>query len=131
MLAKCYKPNYFLYLIDADSGENSAITYSLSSHDDARGVFDIDASNGTIKLLKPLDYESAKKSYALNVSAVDGGKPPKSANVDVVINVLDVNDNDPKFTGLNEGSVIENVGSNQNVMNVTATDKDSGTLSLK
>lgn len=62
---------------------------------------------------------------------MDGGKPPKSANVDVVINVLDVNDNDPEFTGVNEGSVVENVGPNQNVMKVEATDKDSGTLSLK
>ena len=45
-----------------------------------------------------------------------------------MINVLDVNDNDPAFTGANEGSVMENVGPNQNVMKVTATDKDSGTM---
>lgn len=45
-----------------------------------------------------------------------------------MINVLDVNDNDPVFTGVNEGSVMENVGPNQNVMKVTAIDKDSGTI---
>ena len=42
-----------------------------------------------------------------------------------------MNDNDPEFTGLNEGSVMENVGPSQNVIIVTATDKDSGILSLK
>ena len=38
-----------------------------------------------------------------------------------------MNDNSPKFIGLNEGSVMENVGPNENVMKVAATDKDSGT----
>ena len=123
--------NFFLYLTDADTGKNALITYSISSHGGAAGVFDIDDRDGTITLKKPLDYESAKKSYALKVNAADEGVPRRSVDADVVINVLDVNDNDPAFTGVNEGSVMENVGPNQNVMKVTATDKDSGTMSLK
>ena len=123
--------NFFLYLTDADTGKNALITYSIISYGGAAKVFDIDARDGTITLKKPLDYESAKKSYALKVNAADEGVPRRSVDADVVINVLDVNDNDPAFTGVNEGSVMENVGPNQNVMKVTATDKDSGTMPLK
>jgi len=45
---------------------------------------------------RPLDREAAS-SYRLTLTALDGGRPPRSAAVQLAIVVLDVNDNRPTF----------------------------------
>ncbi|GIY79151.1 hypothetical protein CEXT_302941 [Caerostris extrusa] len=79
-----------------DIGVNAEITYSIIGGDE-QGVFEISATGGQIKLLKPLDYE-AVQDFFLTVQAVDGGSPPLSNQAVVNITVTDSNDNDPIFS---------------------------------
>lgn len=51
---------------------------------------------GELTLLTNLDFEAIKK-YTLMIEAQDLGVPSRSSNITVIINVLDVNDNEPKF----------------------------------
>jgi cadherin EGF LAG seven-pass G-type receptor 1 len=61
----------------------------------------------------------------LQVLAVDGGKPPRSASAGVVITVQDVNDNDPVFEPkLYDAVVSEDDPPGTPVASVTATDRD-------
>uniref|UniRef100_A0A8C5AK00 Si:ch73-379j16.2 n=1 Tax=Gadus morhua TaxID=8049 RepID=A0A8C5AK00_GADMO len=66
-------------------------------------------------------------SHILLLTALDGGKPPKSGTVQIIVNVLDVNDNHPVFNKdsysvmLNENSAIGTT-----VLQVNATDLDEG-----
>lgn len=43
-----------------------------------------------------MDYEAAQR-HALTVIAFDGGKPPLTANLTLLVDVQDVNDNPPVF----------------------------------
>jgi len=64
-------------------------------------------------------------SCIMQVVAVDGGKPPRSASASVVITVQDVNDNDPVFEPkLYDAVVSEDDPPGTPVASVTATDRD-------
>ncbi|XP_061541484.1 protocadherin alpha-3-like [Phycodurus eques] len=77
-------------------------------------------------LLKQLDRET-KGRHRLRLTAVDGGKPPKSGSVDIIVDVLDVNDNSPVFDKeLYSVSLEENVPAGTVVIQVNATDSDQG-----
>lgn len=43
-----------------------------------------------------LDYEKIK-TYQIKIRAIDHGIPPKSSNMELILNVCDVNDNPPIF----------------------------------
>jgi protocadherin-16/23 len=43
-----------------------------------------------------LDYEAAQR-HALTVIAFDGGKPPLTTNLTLLVDVQDINDNPPVF----------------------------------
>lgn len=60
--------------------------------------------SGDIRTLVELDRE-ATDFYTITVSAEDGGTPPSSTSVEVLVTVGDINDNDPYFTG---GAVLSN-----------------------
>lgn len=59
-------------------------------------MFSINGSTGEIQTLVVFDREDID-SYSFTVSAQDGGSPPTSTDVLVVVTVGDVNDNDPYF----------------------------------
>ena len=44
-----------------------------------------------------IDRETTDR-YRLTVYCKDGGRPPLNSSSDVVINIVDVNDNSPRFT---------------------------------
>ncbi|KAK3586248.1 hypothetical protein CHS0354_015273, partial [Potamilus streckersoni] len=76
---------------DMDVGGNTSIQYSIVSGADDK--FIIDSRKGDIYLTGMLDREKTPK-YILNVKATDG----LNWNVtNVIIHILDVNDNCPKF----------------------------------
>ena len=61
----------------------------------------------------------------MQVLAVDGGKPPRSATASIIITIQDVNDNDPVFEpNLYEAVVSEDDPPGTPVASVKATDKD-------
>ncbi|XP_068182543.1 protocadherin alpha-3-like [Antennarius striatus] len=114
---------------DPDSGSFSVQKYGLSPNDHFR-LEVMDRGDGDripiLVVQKSLDRESAG-SHSLVLTALDGGKPPKSGNMDILINVLDVNDNAPVFTEEVYSVMLnENVPVGTTVIHVNATDLDDG-----
>ena len=110
---------------DADEGLNAEIKYRLVDGTDA-SAFKINENDGTITIVSKLDYET-KTSYSFTVIAQDQGPGDSSGSTTVTVNVIDVNDNAPAFLGTPYVAVIkENAGTGTPVINVNATDSDSG-----
>uniref|UniRef100_A0A8D2LNR3 Cadherin EGF LAG seven-pass G-type receptor 1 n=1 Tax=Varanus komodoensis TaxID=61221 RepID=A0A8D2LNR3_VARKO len=108
---------------DEDTGENARITYIL---EDSIPQFRIDPDTGTITTLMELDYED-QASYTLAITAQDNGIPQKSDTTYVEILILDANDNVPRFLrDRYQGTVFEDVPLSTSVLQVSATDRDSG-----
>ena len=110
---------------DADEGRNAEIKYRLVDGTDA-SAFKIDENDGTITIVSKLDYET-KTSYSFTVIAQDQGAGDSFGSTTVTVNVIDVNDNAPAFLGTPYVAVIkENAGTGTPVIDVNATDGDSG-----
>ena len=128
----------FLYVnaTDADSGQNAAIRYFITSGN-SEGIFQNHNSNGGLMIMKnmKLDYET-QTSHRLIMKAVDCANCPKSspklsAFVTVDINVLDVNEEEPSFPikhyyeKVEEGAKIGTV-----VFRAHAVDGDGGEMGV-
>uniref|UniRef100_A0A8C2Z8Q9 Cadherin EGF LAG seven-pass G-type receptor 2 n=1 Tax=Cyclopterus lumpus TaxID=8103 RepID=A0A8C2Z8Q9_CYCLU len=108
---------------DEDTGENARITYYM---DDSIPQFDIDSDTGAVTTQMELDYED-QVSYTLAITARDNGIPQKSDTTYLEILVNDINDNSPRFLRDHYvGSVMEDVPVFTSVVQVSATDRDSG-----
>nr|XP_033773923.1 cadherin EGF LAG seven-pass G-type receptor 2 isoform X1 [Geotrypetes seraphini] len=108
---------------DEDTGENARITYLM---EDSIPQFKIDADTGAVTTQMDLDYED-QVSYTLAITAKDNGIPQKSDTTYLEILINDVNDNAPQFLRHNyQGSVYEDVPAFTSVLQVSATDQDSG-----
>lgn len=81
-------------------GPNSVISYSSKHPSD---LFSVDPASGEIFSKRPLRYKhsildsSPENQYSLTVLATDNGKPPMYSECFVTINVVDANNNAPKF----------------------------------
>ncbi|XP_049441921.1 protocadherin alpha-2-like isoform X32 [Epinephelus fuscoguttatus] len=114
---------------DADIGSNSVKTYKLSQNEH----FSLDVQSGgehgvsaELVLQKALDREK-QSVITLLLTAVDGGKPPRSGSLRIHVNVLDVNDNIPIFSkSLYKARVPENAAPGTVVIKLNATDLDEG-----
>ncbi|XP_048058577.1 protocadherin alpha-5-like isoform X23 [Megalobrama amblycephala] len=114
---------------DADVGSNSLKSYKLSPNEH----FSLDVQSGgdhsvsaELVLQKALDREK-QPVIQLTLTAVDGGKPPRSGTTDIIINVIDVNDNIPVFSkSLYKARTIENAARGTHVITVQAVDLDEG-----
>ncbi|XP_074505719.1 protocadherin alpha-8-like [Sebastes fasciatus] len=114
---------------DPDSGHFSVQQYKLSPNDHFRLEVKEKGKDGKIPILivqKSLDREAAG-SHSLVLTALDGGKPPKAGNMNIIVNVLDINDNAPVFSK-DVYSVLldENAPVGTTVVQVNATDSDEG-----
>uniref|UniRef100_A0A8D0XLD1 Cadherin EGF LAG seven-pass G-type receptor 1 n=1 Tax=Sus scrofa TaxID=9823 RepID=A0A8D0XLD1_PIG len=108
---------------DEDTGENARITYVL---EDPVPQFRIDPDTGTIYTVTELDYED-QAAYTLAITARDNGIPQKSDTTSLEILILDANDNAPRFLrDFYQGSVFEDAPPSTSVLQVSATDRDSG-----
>lgn len=114
---------------DADSGSLSVQQYKLSQNEHFRlEVKDRgeDRKTPSLILQKALDRESVR-THTLLLTALDGGKPPRSGNMTIIVDVSDVNDNPPVFT--QESYTVqlrENSPIGTTVIQVQATDLDEG-----
>ncbi|XP_062342053.1 protocadherin alpha-8-like isoform X5 [Osmerus eperlanus] len=114
---------------DADVGSNAVKAYKLNSNEH----FSLDVQSGgeqsvsaELVLQKALDREK-QAEIRLILTAVDGGKPPRSGTLQIVINLIDVNDNAPTFSKpLYKAVVAENAAIGMSVLTLNATDADSG-----
>ncbi|XP_008336037.2 protocadherin-10-like, partial [Cynoglossus semilaevis] len=113
---------------DPDAGVNSIRTYTITSNE----YFEIDISKVDedkipfLVLKKSLDRERNDR-HVLFVTAVDGGKPPKTDTLNVSVIVLDINDNRPVFTqDTYQSEIPENAQVGTVVAQINATDPDEG-----
>ncbi len=114
---------------DLDVGVNSIKSYKLSPNEH----FSLDVQSGgdqslsaELVLQKALDREK-QPVIQLTLTAVDGGKPPKSGTTQIIVNVVDVNDNIPVFDKpLYKVRIPENSPSGASVITVNAKDADEG-----
>ncbi|KAM7042535.1 uncharacterized protein M8220_007706 [Acridotheres tristis] len=114
---------------DTDVGSNSMLTYHLGSNPSFSLALK-ESSDGSqqpeIVLEKTLDREK-QSSFDFVLTAVDGGEPARSGTVQIRVNVTDANDNPPVFTkAVYEARVAENLPASSLVLQVRATDADSG-----
>lgn len=111
---------------DADSGTNAELTYNIILDSAIKGLFEINRNTGEVIVMDQLDREQRER-YEFHVEASDKGVPSMRGTATVVVNVLDRNDNDPKFM-LNgySFSVLENMPALSPVGMVTVMDVDKG-----
>ncbi|KAH8413012.1 hypothetical protein KR009_007416 [Drosophila setifemur] len=118
-------PLYAAHAHDKDSGSSGQVTYSLVG-DAGRRLFAIDPRSGHLVLSKHLDYETLQR-HSLVVTATDGGAPPLSTNLTILVDVQDVNDNPPVFEREEYSvNVSESRAINAQIIQVNASDLDTG-----
>ncbi|KAF1471632.1 Protocadherin alpha-2, partial [Eudyptula minor novaehollandiae] len=114
---------------DADVGANAQLSYTLSPSEH----FGLDLQRSEeyreslfLVLAKPLDRE-AVPVHRLLLTAIDGGRPPLTGTVELVISVLDANDNAPQFNqSVYKVQLPESAAEGTLVARVNATDPDVG-----
>ncbi|KAG6454631.1 hypothetical protein O3G_MSEX008785 [Manduca sexta] len=111
---------------DEDDGRNGQITYQLVSATGPSNTFAVNPQHGLVTLLRPLDYENLVR-HNLIISARDGGIPPLTSNLTLVVDVQDVNDNPPVFEHESySANVLESEAINTKILEIQAIDKDTG-----
>jgi len=111
----------------AASAGRGQVKYTLRHSDVSQQVFDLDRSTGALIVAGRVDRET-KAAYEMEVHALDTGAStnPQSSSVSVRVEVLDVNDNaprwpdDPVVVTVAEDAAVGSV-----VYNFTASDADA------
>lgn len=108
-------------------GKRAGVTYSFSSGNED-GAFDISSSSGVIRVKDPwkLDFEFLPRLHLIATAQSDG-PVPLYGYATVWVNLVDQNDNPPRFTQDHYVSAVWE-GNNKGtfVMQVSATDDDQG-----
>ncbi|XP_066506573.1 protocadherin alpha-2-like [Hoplias malabaricus] len=114
---------------DPDIGGNAIGSYKLSHNAHFSLEVHTDADQGPsaeLVLTKSLDREK-QASIRLVLTAVDGGRPPRSGTTEINIVVLDANDNAPAFSkSVYKAAVPENTGPGSVILKLNASDLDEG-----
>ncbi|OWR45849.1 hypothetical protein KGM_208459 [Danaus plexippus plexippus] len=119
---------------DKDLGENGIANDYRIVDGDNEGKFRLNVTVNPSGQTSYLHLETTGKLdretndfYILNISARDGGSPPKYGYLQVNVSILDVNDNPPIFDQSDFSvSLNESVPPGTTVLKVTATDSDLG-----
>ncbi|XP_040200854.1 protocadherin gamma-B2-like isoform X31 [Rana temporaria] len=81
---------------DKDEASNAEITYSFSNvPENAHSTFTIDSKNGSIKVIRDIDFEVTEE-YKMIIEAKDGGGLATQCKIS--IQITDTNDNAPEIT---------------------------------
>lgn len=117
------------------SDADSSVEFGISSYSIEPGsdTFHLDISRDllgisrvSLVLSRKLDRETTD-GYHLAVVARDGGRPPRSAVLNVNVVVEDINDNQPHFTqAIYNVSITEDARRGDNILTVSASDGDTG-----
>ncbi|XP_033747330.1 neural-cadherin-like [Pecten maximus] len=114
---------------DTSRGDKSEIVYSLrpDRNFNSSKYFTIDKKTGNITTTRVLDREEFNEPISITVMATDRGDPPLSDLCTFVVDLIDINDHEPRFTSssysqtLYTGSAVGTPG-----IVVLATDADTG-----
>ncbi|XP_046805505.1 cadherin-23 [Lucilia cuprina] len=113
-------------VIAYDVDKNRTITYSLEGNPLIRQLIHLDSHTGEIVVANKIDHEQYQW-LNFSVRATDSGIPARSSLVDVYINVLDENDNNPYFIGGSKNySISESAVVGTRIGTIQAADADSG-----
>ncbi|KAF5275554.1 hypothetical protein FQR65_LT04157 [Abscondita terminalis] len=130
-LSESTPPHTFVAMLtaaDHDQGTNGSVTYFLHSSVQQQypDTFALDSLTGQLTTKSKLDREKISK-YQIHVIAKDHGIPSQSSTATVLLNVLDVNDNNPEFYPLKYFvSVTEDAKIGSSLLKVAASDPDEG-----
>ncbi|KAG9348456.1 hypothetical protein JZ751_002191 [Albula glossodonta] len=129
---------------DADQGENGRVSYRIQAGN-AGGKFSLNPDTAVVlvpkeeayyrtpcslSILKPIDREE-QEVYNLTIVAEDHGTPQHSTTQLLSVQVIDVNDEPPRFEQVEfEAQIFENKPPGASVLTVTAYDPDQGTNGL-
>ncbi|KAM4033934.1 cadherin-23 isoform 2-T3 [Anomaloglossus baeobatrachus] len=116
--------------VDPDKGLNGLITYSLHNLVPAGYVQLEDNMAGKIIANRTVDYEQVQW-LNFTVRASDNGSPRRSAEIPVHLEIVDINDNNPIFSQSSyQKPVFEDIQLGSTVLQIKATDADSGRFAL-
>ena len=111
---------------DEDISLNGMVRYTFEGGYSGGGDFTVDPTLGIVRTAHELDRERMSH-YELRAFAVDRGTPERSASINVMITVRDVNDNAPQFQTSNIDLFIrENSPIGSIVDSILAVDPDEG-----
>uniref|UniRef100_A0A8C2HX84 FAT atypical cadherin 3b n=1 Tax=Cyprinus carpio TaxID=7962 RepID=A0A8C2HX84_CYPCA len=110
--------------VDDDKGDNGCITYSIASLQPL--PFIINQTNGELTTSKELDFESSLETYVFAVRASDWGSPyRRESEVNVTVQVLNINDNQPLFERVScKGTIGRDFPVGQTIIIMSAIDID-------
>nr|XP_060634795.1 protocadherin-23 [Anolis sagrei ordinatus] len=110
---------------DEPGSRNADVRYVLE--EPAPALFRLDPVSGALSTRAALDREAHHEALELRVWATDRGEPPLSASCLVQLRLEDANDNEPRFQrSFYNGSIAEHAPLGRCLLQVKATDRDSG-----
>ncbi|KAG7306076.1 hypothetical protein JYU34_008659 [Plutella xylostella] len=112
-----------------DADKNRTMTYYLEGPENITSLVHLDSKTGEIVVANRIDHEACAYMN-LTVTAVDSGQPARRAAVDLFIQVLDENDNNPYFPPSPSSYIIpESAAPGTVVATIAANDADSADYS--
>uniref|UniRef100_A0A3B4A3W0 Neural-cadherin-like n=1 Tax=Periophthalmus magnuspinnatus TaxID=409849 RepID=A0A3B4A3W0_9GOBI len=112
--------------VDADEGANGKVKYGLMHRDSAMAAFRINPETGEIVTARRFDRER-QREYSITVTATDWAEEPLIGICTLTIQILDQNDNSPKFENLRyEYFLREDTLVGTSFLRVAAHDDDFG-----
>uniref|UniRef100_A0A671PA27 Cadherin domain-containing protein n=1 Tax=Sinocyclocheilus anshuiensis TaxID=1608454 RepID=A0A671PA27_9TELE len=110
---------------DPDQGVNGEIIYSITNTlDKVRDIFEINETDGKVRLIGLVDYEQARH-FEIRVQASDHGGFTDSCKI--IVDAIDINDNKPVINIMSKTNLIaENSASETVVTMINVQDLDSG-----
>ncbi|MEQ2271206.1 hypothetical protein XENORESO_001048 [Xenotaenia resolanae] len=116
-----------VHAVDADEGANGKVKYGLMHRDSAMPAFRIHPDTGVIVTARRFDRER-QREYSITVTATDWAEEPLIGICQLAIQILDQNDNSPKFENLRyEYFLREDTLVGTSFLRVAAHDDDFGT----
>ncbi|CAG5130951.1 unnamed protein product, partial [Candidula unifasciata] len=110
---------------DPDEGRNGKVSFAITSGNE-KSLFAISENTGVISTTDILDRE-VRSQYFLQVTASDHGFYSLASSATVTINVLDENDNPPKFKKQAFfNNIMENLPAGSDAGSISAYDLDHG-----
>ncbi|KAK7485090.1 hypothetical protein BaRGS_00023630, partial [Batillaria attramentaria] len=118
---------------DSDYGADGTVTFSITAGNTGNAFTIVSTGNGVaeIRTFTALDYDGGTTSYALVVTATDGGTnpSPKSSSITVSVDLTNQNDNTPTCTNYYIAvTVAEPAAVNDPVASLSCNDADGDTL---
>ncbi|TKS73189.1 Neural-cadherin Cadherin-N [Collichthys lucidus] len=116
-----------VHAVDADEGANGKVKYGLMHRDSAMPAFRIHPDTGVIVTARRFDRER-QREYSITVTATDWAEEPLIGICQLTVQILDQNDNSPKFENLRyEYFLREDTLVGTSFLRVAAHDDDFGT----